>query len=222
MSPKLVAECWGLRMPGSVAPPAGDGCWWRGGWATPPPAGRGCSPGDPAPDTAAAAALKRKSLSSELLAALPPGDRASPSPLLSAILFKTKGLMKAKIIEPVEDIGDFMQRHFPERPINANVTRSTVSMALANHEMPFDVRVHAAFSETSLHKVPTVDPRVGQICQLTIPRKIEQLCRQHNKTGEPKYFSVPEQVTGPLSALRVNQRQDSKTEIFRVHDSTTI
>ncbi len=52
--------------------------------------------------------------------------------------------------------GDFMQRRFTERRVNANVTKSTVSMALANHETPFDVGIHPAFSEVLLHKVSTV------------------------------------------------------------------
>ncbi len=48
-------------------------------------------------------------------------------------------------------IGDFRstQQCVTERRINANVKKSTVSMALANHEAPFDVGVDA-----SLHKVP--------------------------------------------------------------------
>ncbi len=50
-----------------------------------------------------------------------------------------------------------MKRRFTERSANANVKKSTVSMALANHETPFDVGVDAAFSETSLHKVPMKD-----------------------------------------------------------------
>ncbi len=50
--------------------------------------------------------------------------------------------------------GDFMQQHFTERPVNANGIKSTVAMALANHETLFDAGVDASFSETSLHKVP--------------------------------------------------------------------
>ncbi len=51
-------------------------------------------------------------------------------------------------------IGDFTQRRFTERPVDTNVKKSTVSMALTNHETPFDVGIDATFSETSLHKVP--------------------------------------------------------------------
>ncbi len=53
-------------------------------------------------------------------------------------------------------IGDFMQRRFTERRVNDNVIKSTVSMALANRETPFDVGVDAAFSETSLRKVSKI------------------------------------------------------------------
>ncbi len=43
-----------------------------------------------------------------------------------------------------------MQRRSTERPINANVTKSTVSMALANHETPFNVGADTVSSETSI------------------------------------------------------------------------
>ncbi len=49
-----------------------------------------------------------------------------------------------------------MQRRFAERRVNTNVKKSTVSMALANHETQFDVGVDAAFSETSLPKIPNL------------------------------------------------------------------
>ncbi len=52
------------------------------------------------------------------------------------------------------DFGDFMQRRFTERSVKANTKKSTVFMAMANHETPFNVGIDAAFSETSLHKVP--------------------------------------------------------------------
>ncbi len=49
-----------------------------------------------------------------------------------------------------------MQGRFTECPVNADVKKSTVSMALANQETPFDVGVDAAFSDTSLHEGPTI------------------------------------------------------------------
>ncbi len=59
---------------------------------------------------------------------------------------------RVKYSQANDNTGDSMQQRFTERPVNANVKMSTVSIALANHETPFDVGLDAAFSVTSLRK----------------------------------------------------------------------
>ena len=53
--------------------------------------------------------------------------------------------------------GDFMQRRFTERRVNANVEWCFVIGQCHGNSALFDVGVDGVFSETSLHKVPNKD-----------------------------------------------------------------